>query len=68
MDESFGTHWVRDLADHVILNTGSLLDLRARQAGSARIRRELRRLDSELLHRWPDNSAARDFHDALIAV
>ncbi|MBB4920569.1 helix-turn-helix domain-containing protein [Streptosporangium saharense] len=40
----------------------------ARQTGSVRIHRELRTLDSELLRRWPDDAASRDFHEALVAV
>ncbi|MFI6290047.1 multiprotein-bridging factor 1 family protein [Nonomuraea sp. NPDC050790] len=40
----------------------------ARQTGSARIQRELSTLDGELLRRWPDDGAARDFHEALVAV
>ncbi|MEU7894231.1 helix-turn-helix transcriptional regulator [Nonomuraea sp. NPDC049152] len=40
----------------------------ARQTSSARIRRELRTLDDELLERWPDDSDARAFHEALVAV
>ncbi|MFC0862428.1 helix-turn-helix domain-containing protein [Sphaerimonospora cavernae] len=40
----------------------------ARQTGSARIRRELRTLDMELLERWPGHAEARVFHDALAAA
>ena len=37
----------------------------ARDTGSARITRELRTLDSQLLSRWPGNPATRDFTQAL---
>ena len=37
----------------------------ARDTGSARITRELRTLDSQLLSRWPGHPATRDFTQAL---
>jgi hypothetical protein len=37
----------------------------ARDTGSARITRELRTLDSQLLGRWPGHPATRDFTQAL---
>ncbi|WP_214411935.1 helix-turn-helix domain-containing protein [Sphaerisporangium fuscum] len=40
----------------------------AQQTGSARIHRELRTLDTELLHRWPDHAAVRDFHEELMSA
>ncbi|MBG0818465.1 helix-turn-helix transcriptional regulator [Planomonospora sp. ID82291] len=40
----------------------------AQRTGSARIRRELRALDGELLQRWPDHADTRSFHEELLAV
>ncbi|MGV9306851.1 MULTISPECIES: helix-turn-helix domain-containing protein [unclassified Nonomuraea] len=40
----------------------------ARQTGSARIQRELRTLDAELLERWPNDSQAATFHEALVSA
>jgi hypothetical protein len=40
----------------------------AAQTSSARIRLELRTLDSELLARWPDHVDTRAFHEALITL
>ncbi|NRQ39807.1 hypothetical protein HII36_49465 [Nonomuraea sp. NN258] len=40
----------------------------ATQTSSARIRRELRTLDGELCHRWPDHADAKAFHEALATV
>ncbi|MEV1174860.1 hypothetical protein [Nonomuraea sp. NPDC049784] len=40
----------------------------AQQTGSARIRRELRVLDGELLQRWPECAEAGAFHDAFASM
>ncbi|MFC5831028.1 helix-turn-helix domain-containing protein [Nonomuraea insulae] len=40
----------------------------AAQTSSARIQRELRILDGELLDRWPDHADAKAFHEALATV
>ena len=40
----------------------------ARQTGSVRIQRELRTLDAGLRERWPEESHARAFHEALVSV
>lgn len=40
----------------------------AQQTGSARIHRELRTLDAGLQERWPDDSHARAFHEALVSA
>jgi hypothetical protein len=39
----------------------------ARDTGSARIRRELRTLDTQLTEHWPGHPASRTFRDALAA-
>ncbi|MFI6603797.1 multiprotein-bridging factor 1 family protein [Nonomuraea sp. NPDC050536] len=40
----------------------------ARRTGSVRIRRELRTLDRELSQRWPADTQARTFHEALASA